>query len=61
MTETMILIALLSAAAGALLTAVVQMITKLIRLCKAAKQEELEDILADQRRKAIIRELMRRG
>lgn len=60
MTETMILIALLSMAAGALLMELIHKIADLIRLNRALKEEEQEEALADQRHKAIIRELMRR-
>lgn len=58
--ETMILIALLSMAAGALLMELIHKIADLIRLNKALKEEEQEEALADQRHKAIIRELTRR-
>lgn len=60
MTETMILIALLSMAAGALLMGIVMEIADLIRLNRALKEEEQEKAWADQRHKAIIRELTRR-
>lgn len=60
MTETMILIALLSMAAGALLMELIHKIADLIRLNRALKEEEQEEALADQRHKAIIRELTRR-
>lgn len=58
--ETMILIALLSMAAGALLMELIHKIADLIRLNRALKEEEQEEALADQRHKAIIRELTRR-
>ena len=60
MTETMILITLLSMAAGALLMGIVMEIADLIRLNRALKEEEQEKAWADQRHKAIIRELTRR-
>ena len=58
--ETMILIALLSIAAGALLMELIHKIADLIRLNKALKEEEQEKAWVDQRHKAIIREIMRR-
>ena len=58
--ETMILITLLSMAAGALLMELIHKIADLIRLNRALKEEEQEEALADQRHKAIIRELTRR-
>jgi len=58
--ETMILIALLSMAAVALLMELIHKIADLIRLNRALKEEEQEEALADQRHKAIIRELTRR-
>ena len=58
--ETMILIALLSMAAGALLMELIHKIADMIRLNRALKEEEQEEALADQRHKAIIRELTRR-
>lgn len=60
MTETMILIALLSMAAGALLMELIHKIADLIRLNRALKEEEKEEALADQRHKAIIREITRK-
>lgn len=60
MTETMILIALLSMAAGALLMELIHKIADLIRLNRALKEEEQEEALADQRHKAIIREITRK-
>lgn len=59
MTETMILIALLSMAAGALLMELIHKIADLIRLNRALKEEEQEKAWADQRHKAIIREITR--
>ena len=60
MTETMILIALLSMAAGALLMGIVLEIAAAIWRRQARKREEKEKACADQRHKAIIRELTRR-
>ena len=60
MTETMILIALLSMAAGALLMGIVLEIAEAIWKRQARKQEEQEKAWVDQRHKAIIRELMKR-
>lgn len=60
MTETMILIALLSAVAGALLMELIHKIADLIRLNRALKEEEQEKAWADQRHKAIIREITRK-
>lgn len=59
MTETMILIALLSMAAGALLMELIHKIADLIRLNRALKEEEQEKACVEQRHKAIIRELIR--
>ena len=55
--ETMILIALLSMAAGALLMELIHKIADLIRLNKALKEEEQEEALADQRHREIFRTL----
>lgn len=60
MTETMILIALLSMAAGALLMSIAQEIAEAIWRRQARKREEQEKAWVDQRHKAIIRELTRR-
>lgn len=60
MTETMILIALLSMAAGALLMELINKIADLIRLNRALKEEEQEKAWVDQRHKAIIREITRK-
>lgn len=60
MTETMILITLLSMAAGALLMELIHKIADLIRLKKALKEEEQEKAWVDQRHKAIIREITRK-
>lgn len=60
MTETMILIALLSMAAGALLMGIVMEIAEAVWKRQARKREEQEKAWVDQRHKAIIRELMRR-
>lgn len=60
MTETMILIALLSMAAGALLMGIVLEIAEAVWRRQARKRAEQEKAWADQRRKAIIRELTRR-
>lgn len=57
--ETMILIALLSMAAGALLMELIHKIADLIRLNRALKEEEQEKACVEQRHKAIIRELIR--
>ena len=58
--ETMILIALLSAVAGALLMELIHKIADLIRLNRALKEEEQEKAWVDQRHKAIIREITRK-
>ena len=60
MTETMILIALLSMAAGALLMGIVLEIAEAIWRRQARKRVEQEKAWTDQRHKAIIRELTRR-
>ena len=60
MTETMILIALLSMAAGALLMELIHKIADLIRMNRALKEEEQEKAWVDQRHKAIIREITRK-
>ena len=60
MTETMILIALLSMAAGALLMELIHKIADLIRLNRALKEEEQKKAWTDQRHKAIIREITRK-
>ena len=58
--ETMILITLLSMAAGALLMGIVQEIAEAVWKRQARKREEQEKAWVDQRHKAIIRELTRR-
>lgn len=58
--ETMILIALLSMAAGALLMGIVLEIAEAVWRRQARKRAEQEKAWADQRHKAIIRELTRR-
>lgn len=58
--ETMILIALLSMAAGALLMELIHKIADLIWLNRALKEEEQEKAWVDQRHKAIIREITRK-
>lgn len=60
MTETMILIALLSMAAGALLMSIAQEIAEAIWRRQARKREEQEKAWVDQRHKAIIREITRK-
>lgn len=60
MTETMILITLLSMAAGALLMSIAQEIAEAVWKRQARKRAEQEKAWADQRHKAIIRELTRR-
>lgn len=55
--ETMILIALLSMAAGALLMELIHKIADLIRLNRALKEEEKEEALADQRHREIFQTL----
>lgn len=60
MTETMILITLLSMAAGALLMGIVLEIAEAVWRRQARKRAEQEKAWADQRHKAIIRELTRR-
>ena len=57
MTEIIILIALLSAVAGALLMELIHKIADLIRLNRALKEEEQEEALADQRHREIFRTL----
>lgn len=57
MTAIMILIALLSMAAGALLMELIHKIADLIRLNRALKEEEQEEALADQRHREIFRTL----
>lgn len=58
--ETMILIALLSMAAGALLMGIAQEIAEAIWRRQARKRAEQEKAWADQRHKAIIREITRK-
>ncbi len=58
--ETMILIALLSMAAGALLMGIVLEIAEAVWKRQARKQEEQEKAWVDQRHKAIIREITRK-
>ena len=60
MPETMILIALLSMAAGAPLMGIVLEIAEAIWRRQARKREEQEKAWADQRHKAIIREITRK-
>ena len=60
MTETMILIALLSMAAGALLMELIHKIAEAVWKRQARKREEQEKAWADQRHKAIIREITRK-
>ena len=60
MTEIIILIALLSAVAGALLMGIVMEIAEAVWKRQARKREEQEKAWVDQRHKAIIRELTRR-
>lgn len=57
MTETMILIALLSMAAGALLMGIVLEIAEAIWRKQARKREEQEKAWADQRHREIFRTL----
>ena len=58
--ETMILIALLSMAAGALLMGIVLEIAEAIWRRQARKRAEQEKAWVDQRHKAIIREITRK-
>ena len=58
--ETMILIALLSMAAGALLMGIVLEIAEAIWRRQARKREEQKKAWTDQRHKAIIREITRK-
>ena len=58
--ETMILIALLSMAAGALLMGIVQEIAEAVWKRQARKREGQEKAWAAQRHKAIIREITRK-
>ena len=60
MTETIILIALLSMAAGALLMGIVLEIAEAIWRRQARKRAEQEKAWVDQRHKAIIREITRK-
>ena len=60
MTEIIILIALLSAVAGALLMGIVMEIAEAVWKRQARKREEQEKAWVDQRHKAIILELTRR-
>ena len=60
MTETMILITLLSMAAGALLMSIAQEIAEAVWKRQARKRAEQEKAWADQRHKAIIREITRK-
>lgn len=58
--ETMILIALLSMAAGALLMGIVLEIAEAVWRRQARKRAEQEKAWVDQRHKAIIREITRK-